>query len=197
MEIVERKETKTRTKSKPAPNADCQTSVCEKASLKMANAAKTMFTKRKKIVIVATMVALLCVTVYFNFTLNNGNPIQTSAVETNMFATFRNNRADERARDIMVYENLVATSANAQTVATAEARLLEIRANVAFETAAESMILTEGFEDVLVNRTSGFVNVLIRRAENIDRTQAIKIMSILQTIQPGLDIDSVHISVMR
>jgi len=227
MEIVERKETKTkptpRTIAIPTTSQTMSEEVTKKpvvaigepceekaealktspttlknAASNAGTAMKTMFTKRKKVLIVASMVALLCVTVYFNFALNTGDaPPAGAQVQTCMFTTFRNNRANERTRDIMVYENLVATSQNATTVAAAEARLLEIRANVAFENNAEGLIMAAlGFSDIIVNRTNGFVNVLVRRPENITRTQAVLIMSTLQTIQPGLDIDSVHISMM-
>ena len=160
---------------------------------------KTLFTKRKKLLILSTMFALLCVTGYLNFTLNNKTVIDEpiSAVEANVFNVFRTQRADERTRDILVYENLM-TSANAETVASAELKLREIRANVEFETTAEGLILTqEQFDDLLVNRTNGFVNVLIKRAENITSEQACKIMSILQSVQSDLDIENVYISIME
>jgi hypothetical protein len=188
MEIVERTETKTKVTAKLGG-----------VMTRTGAAFKTLFTKRKKLLILSTMFVLLCVTGYLNFALNSGNAVNTggAAAETNLFTMFRNTRADERTRDIMVYENLVATSNNAETVRSAEAKLLEIRENVAFETAAEGLILAEQYDDVIVNRANGFVNVLIKRSENIDRTQAIKIMTILQSIQRDLDIDNVYISIME
>ena len=163
-------------------------------------AVKTLFTRRKKLVVLTAMVALLCVTIYFNFALNSGRGADIPAgggTQVCMFTTFRNNRAAERTRDIMVYENLMATSASAETRASAESRLLEIRANVAFETTAEGLIMAEQLGDIIVNRANGFVNVLIRREGNITHTNAIKIVSILQTIQPSLDIDSIHINIVE
>jgi hypothetical protein len=193
MEIIERKETKK-----------------EKRGLKLGGSMgkaragiKTLFTKHKKMLILSTMFVLLCVTGYLNFALNN-TPIKTGSnvtTETSLFGTFRMTRANERTRDVMIYENLIATSTNAATVSSAEAKLLEIRENVAFETSAEGLIMTNGavydYEDVIVNRSNGFVNVLIKRAENIDRTQAIQIMSLLQSLQQDLDIDNVYISIME
>jgi len=159
---------------------------------------KNLFTKQKKLVVVGAMVLLLGVTVYFNFALNREDSFPAgSEVQVNLFENFRNNRADERTRDIMVYENLAATSANAETVTNAEARLLEIRANVAFETSAEGLIMGRQLGDVIVNKANGFVNVIIRRPNNIDRTDAIWIMSTLRTLVPSLDIDDVHISFME
>jgi len=194
MEIVQR-ETKKRTKGESGLKL-------RGAMSKTGASFKTLFTKKKKLLILSTMFALLCVTGYLNFTLNNQRFIADepiSAVETNMFNVFRTQRADERTRDILVYENL-RTSANAETVASAEAKLAEIRANVEFESTAEGLILVqEGYADILVNRTNGFVNVLIKRAENITSEQAVKIMTILQScsLNGQLDIDNVYISFME
>ena len=189
MEVIERKETKTKSKGSLKLGT---------AMSKAGTGVKTLFTKRKKLLVLGTMFVLLCVTGYLNFALNSKS-VNTSAgmVETNLFTMFRTTRADERTRDILVYENLIATSTNAATVASAEAKLLEIRENVAFETSAEGLILAESYDDVIVNRTNGFVNVLIKAGENITRQQAIKIMSILQSIQADLDIDNVYISIME
>jgi len=190
MEVIEKTETKTK-KAKG-------TNKLSGAMHRTGGAFKSLFTKHRKFLILAVLVVLLCVTGYLNFTLNSGKAVDTSATaQTNVFTMFRNTRADERTRDIMVYENLIATSTNADTVASAEAKLLEVRENVAFETAAEGLILAESYDDVIVNRTNGFVNVLLKRDSNIDRTQAVKIMSILQSVQPGLDIDNVYISIME
>ena len=211
MEIVERKETKPRQVAKPANlepaklepakkamEIEEKKEIKEPALKKTGGAVKRLFTKRKKLVIISAMVALLCVTVYFNFALNGRGPSQETGgnVQVCMFTTFRNNRANERARDIMVYENLIATSQNAETVAAAEARLLAIRADVAFETNAENLMLTIGHAESIVNRTNGFVNVILRRDYQIDRAQAIQILSTLRTIKPDLDVDSMHINIM-
>jgi len=180
MEIVERNETKA------------------KGNLKLGSGVKTLFTKRKKMLVLCTMFVLLCVTGYLNFAMNKSNSTvntSSSIVETNTFNMFRMTRADERTRDIMVYESLKSSS-NASTVASAEAKLIEIRSNVAFETAAEGLIMKYGFEDVIVNKANGFVNVLIKAPQNITQTQATQIMTTLQSVRSDLDIDNVHISIM-
>jgi len=201
MEIIERKETKSKTKAvTAAADATGEQGTLTRTKTRVGGAVKTLFTKKRKFLILGTMFVLLCVTGYLNFALNSNNTLRTGGghqIESDLFTMFRNTRADERTRDIMIYENLIATSANAETVASAEARLLEIRGNVAFETAAEGLILAEQYDNVLVNKSNGFVNVLIKRDSNIDRIQAIKIMSILQSVKPGLDIDNVFISIME
>jgi len=200
MEIVQQKETKAVTKTAPVEISGEPTLVKAKTNpIKRVGAGfKTLFTKKRKFLILTSMFVLLCVTGYLNFALNKA-PSQYTGGQANqsLFVMFRNARADERTRDILIYENLIATSTNAETVLSAEAKLMEIRANVAFETAAEGLILAEQYDDVLVNRSNGFVNVLIKKDSNIDRIQAVKIMSILQSIQPDLDIDNVYISIME
>ena len=159
---------------------------------------KTLFTKKRKFVILAGMLVLLCVTGYLNFALNSSSVPINADVTTDLFTMFRNTRADERARDIVIYESMIGNenySEESQT--SAQAKLFEIRANVTFENDAEHLILAEKYMDVIVNRSNGFVNVLLKKDSNIDRTQAIKIMSILQSVQPDLDIDNVFISIME
>jgi len=194
MEIVERKEIKNNTAIEAA-----EVGAKPGFGRRVGGAFKSMFTKKRKVVILASMFVLLCVTGYLNFALNKapavGGNVETN---TNLFNMFRNTRADERARDIMIYENMVGNSNySAASQTSAEAKLFEIRNNVAFETAAEGLILAESYADVIVNRSNGFVNVLLKKDSNIDRTQAIKIMSILQSVQPDLDIDNVFISIME
>ena len=191
MEVIERKEVKN--------NAVCEAGEKPGFGKRVGGAFKTMFTKKRKVVILASMFVLLCVTGYLNFALNNSSPVGGKIeTNTNLFNMFRNTRADERARDIMIYENMIGNSNySAESQASAEAKLFEIRANVTFETAAEGLILAQNYADVIVNRSNGFVNVLLKKDSNIDRTQAIQIMSILQSIQPGLDIDNVFISIME
>lgn len=192
MEVVEHNEIQTQTQAK---SGNKLTGAMHRAG----GAVKNLFTKHRKLLILSTLFVLLCVTGYLNFALNSGRTVDTSASagQVNVFTMFRNSRADERTRDIMVYQNLKDTSTNAATVAAAEAKLLEISENVAFETNAESLIMMENYDDVIVNRSNGFVNVILKRDSQIDRTQAIKIMSILQSIQPDLDIDNVYISIME
>jgi len=195
MEIVQQTDTKTKTKGEKKLKLGT-----EKAMEKSGGGIKNLFAKKKKLLVLSTMFLLLCVTGYLNFTMNNQRTIETgggATTQANLFNTFRMTRADERARDIMIYENLMATSTNAETILNAEQKLMEIRTNVAFETSAEGLILAERYDDVIVNKSNGFVNVLIKRDQNIDRIQAIKIMSILQSIQPDLDIDNVFIAIME
>jgi hypothetical protein len=115
-------------------------------------------------------------------------------VDNNLFNQFRTGRASDRARDIAIYEYLLAESESAETRANAESRILEIRANMEFEIVAENLIQAHGFQNVIVNRMNGFVNVLVKPDSNLTREQAIKIMTALISIDPTLDIDSVYIS---
>jgi hypothetical protein len=116
---------------------------------------------------------------------------------------FRTTRDSERQRDINLYENIMATQTDEGLVNAAFNKLEIIRANAKIETDCEGLLLQDkefnGYLDILVNRTAetGFMNVIIKRAENISREQACTIMSHLVTICPTLDIDEVHISVIE
>jgi len=200
MEIVQ-KET---TKAKP------------RGKMKLANtmhktggAFKSLFTKRKKLLVLSTMFALLCVTGYLNFTLNNKTIVDepVMAQEASLFTMFRTTRDSERQRDINLYTNIMETfRGDDEKVNAAQATLDKIRLNANMEAEAEGLLMMDsvynGYLDILVNRTmeTGFLNVIIKRAENISPEQACTIMSHLQTVT-GMNaedlVDLVHVSVIE
>ena len=158
-----------------------------------------MFTKKRKVLILVGLFVLLIVTGYLNFTLNKDTPAGAAAsTQVNVFTSYRNTRADERAGDTLIYQSIIGNSNySAAAQASAEQSLLDLRTNMAFETQSEGLILMEGYSDCIVNRSNGFINVLIQRDTNIDSTQAAKVMSILRSVDPTVDIDDVYISIMQ
>ena len=160
-----------------------------------------LFTKKaRKIWIVAGMFVLLVVTGWLNFTMNNSSRQVGGGVqaETNLFALYRITRTNERAASEVVYQSMIGNqNYSTEAQANASAALLELQLNKEFEINAESQILLMlGFGDTVVSRSNGNVNVLIKHETNITRLQAAKIMEILQSIDPDLDIDNVFVSVV-
>ena len=80
----------------------------------------------------------------------------------------------------------------------AERRKSEIRNEINFENAAEGLIRFEGFQDVIVNKNEGNINVIIRNPEEITQTQADRVKMILDSVMEAkIDIDNIFISVIR
>ena len=165
---------------------------------------KGMFTRRRKLMILSAMFALLVVTGYLNFTLNNRTPEVGGGGGTagtqHLFVMFRQTRAAERESQMRILENIaLATSGySEQARQQAEQRKLELIAEMQFESAAEGMIVAAGFRDAVVQKNGGNVNVLIRHNENITDVQAAQIKTILDHIaNRTIDIDNIFISVVE
>ncbi|MDR0975724.1 MAG: SpoIIIAH-like family protein [Christensenellaceae bacterium] len=163
---------------------------------------KKMFSKRgQKVMLLVGLFALLGVTGYLNFTLNQPTPVEAGATEqANLFAMFRNNRSDERASNIAVLQSMVGNeNYTAEQQENAKAQILELQSAIEFENATETLILAQNYNDAVVSKTGANINVLLKAPENITRTQASQIFGILKSCTPdnSLDIDNVFISVIQ
>ena len=74
-----------------------------------------MFSKKKKIIILTIMVALLVVTGYLNIALNN-NVTQPTSTTSNMdfYDSYRADRESSRQSAILYYEGIIADSTSSQ-----------------------------------------------------------------------------------
>jgi len=162
---------------------------------------RAAFSKRRKVMILAGMFVLLIVTGYLNFALNNNSaPPVGGGAGQNMFNVFRQNRADERASQIQILTAMATNDSGFTEAERADAarQKLQLMDIISFETSAEGLIVQQGFQDVVVNKNAGNINVLIRNPENINQQEANKIKLILDTVYQGtIDIDNIFISVIR
>jgi hypothetical protein len=140
----------------------------------------------RKVMLLTGLLALLVVTGYLNFKLNqkavdvNGK-LNAKNEQTNLFQMFKDNRIDARTSRKLILQDLIASSASsAEAKANAEAELFALEAEIAFETKAESDILTQcGFADAVVSKSGANINVLIKSAEVLQQQQVNKICAIL------------------
>jgi len=83
-------------------------------------------TKKKKIVILSVMVALLLVTGFVNVALNSslsdGRVTETSTSSASFYATYRSEREATRTQEIQFYDSIIA-SASSSTTAKEEAEV--------------------------------------------------------------------------
>ena len=153
---------------------------------KTKNFFKTLFGKKaRKIALMTGLLALLVVTGYLNFTLNQNavNVNADSKLETNMFITLKENRKDARQARQLLLQDIIAnagTSAEARTQA--EAELKALANEIAFETNAESLIAAEcGYDDVIVSKNDNKLNVILKTKDEITTENLQKIMKIMAT----------------
>ena len=174
---------------------------------KMKNFFSTFFSKKvRKIALMTGLLALLVVTGYLNFTLNQ-NAVSINAgskTETNMFVTLKENRTDSRTAQQMLLQEIVANS-NASQAARNEAQtaLTTLAETIAFENNTENLIAAQcGYDDVIVSRNGNKLNVIVKSSESeISNENLQKIMKILanamnkERLEPENG-DALYISIM-
>ena len=109
----------------------------QKFSGKIKNFFGALFSKKvRKIALMTGLLALLVVTGYLNFSLNQ-NAVSINAAsktETNMFITLKENRTDARMAQQLVLQEIVANaSASAEARQEAEAALTALAETIAYE----------------------------------------------------------------
>ncbi|MBO4823470.1 MAG: SpoIIIAH-like family protein [Clostridia bacterium] len=142
--------------------------------------------KVRKIALMTGLLALLVVTGYLNFSLNQ-KAVSINAgskTETNMFVTLKENRADSRTAQQMLLQEIVANQAASEEArAEAQTALTNLAETIAYENNTENLISAQcGYEDVIVSRNGNKLNVIVKSAESeISNENLQKIMKILAT----------------
>ncbi len=152
---------------------------------KMKNFFGAIFNKKaRKIALMTGLLALLVVTGYLNFTLNQ-NAVSINAgskTETNMFVTLKENRADSRLAQQMLLQEIVANQAASEDArAEAQTALTSLAETIAYENNTENLISAQcGYDDVIVSRNGTKLNVIVKSTESeISNENLQKIMKIL------------------
>lgn len=156
---------------------------------------KKPLSKRKKIIILSVMVALLLVTGYVNVALNSSlssKTTPTSTTSANFYATYRTEREATRTQEIQFYDSIL-TSASSSESAKKEAeagkkQLIELMEK---ELVTEGIIRGKGFSDAIVSSSSSNVNVFVQSAE-LSKAEVAQIASVV-TRQLGCELDKVII----
>ena len=176
--------------------------------LRKEGGSKMKFTKRKKIYILVGMFALLAVTGYLNFTLNRGGtPTGGGGFQSSQtfFTTFHAQRADERTASIAILTNMSAADSgySAEIRANAAQQLLTLLAAIQYENTVEGLIKAQDFDDAIVMKTNGNVNVVVKSDADKDKQKEV-VPNILKVIRDQwgtetfgeFDIEKVYVSFM-
>ncbi len=153
-------------------------------------------TKKKKIVILSVMVALLLVTGFVNVALNSslsdGRVTETSTSSASFYATYRSEREATRTQEIQFYDSIIA-SASSSTTAKEEAEVnkMALIAQMEKELVTEGIIKGKGFADCVITTSSNNVNVFVKSAE-LSKEEVAQITSIVVT-QLNVDLDKIII----
>lgn len=141
-------------------------------------------TKKKKIIVLSCMIALLAVTAVFNFVfttenvIDSGEPVSSSA---SYFSQYRTERLTTRNEELLQLDAIIASAeVNSVEYNDALAMKTSLTANTEKEMLLENLIRAYGFEDavVMIGLESQNVNV-IAKSEELLTEDAIKIYTIV------------------
>ncbi|MBR2614051.1 MAG: SpoIIIAH-like family protein [Clostridia bacterium] len=144
-------------------------------------------TKKKKIIVLASMVALLAVTAVFNFVFTNGTlgNIDLPVTANSYFAEMRAERVSSRSESLTQLDAII----NASEVSSSErSDALKLKTQLTAiteqEMLLETLIKAYGFEDCVVTMgvNSSNVNVMVKTSD-LTQEDAILIYSIIEEEQ--------------
>ncbi len=149
--------------------------------------------KRKKVIILSCMIALLAVTAVLNFVLS-GNSVNIDSTSAAYFTEYRSQRSSSRNQQILQLDKIIQDSSDDSAVKEdALNQKLQLTAITETELKLETLIKAYGYEEVVVtmNITSPNVSVIVKDAE-FDQDDAVKIFNLLVT-ESNVDAENVSI----
>lgn len=155
-----------------------------------------MFTKKKKIVVLVSMVALLVLTGFLNLTLNKQAISTTSTEESystqSFFESYRVDRNTSREQQVLYYKAVLESeNSTEEAKKEAEKNLSQMAAKQEQELVLEGYILAKGFNDAVVSFTDSYVNVMVKSSE-LNDAQVAQIVEVVQE-QTAKSIDNIKI----
>jgi len=151
--------------------------------------------KKKKMVILATMFVLLVVTGYLNIVLNNNATTVTNSenvVTGNFFTTYRMDRQSTRDEEMAYYDAIIASATSStEAKANAETKKQNLVASMEMELVTEGLIKAKGFEDVIVTSSNNVINVIVKSPE-LKSNEVAQIVSIVKE-QSNVSVDNIKI----
>ena len=161
------------------------------------------FTKRRKIYILVGMFVLLAVTGYLNFALNGdatrvGGDLNKG--KQDIFLMFRETRTAERNANKAILQ-AISESENYTVTARdqAAAQLFELMQTISFEDNCETLILAQGFANVVVTRSGNDnVTILLKNPIQLEEFEVANILSVVQNKFIGeFDVEKVFLSIIE
>lgn len=138
-------------------------------------------TKKKKIIVLSCMIALLAVTAVFNFVLTNKETENGVVTTANYFSQYKTERTTTRNEQLLQLNEIIASDA-ATEEAKQEAVELKMKITEAMENELmlEYLMKTQGYSNVAVTigTTTESVNVIVQDQE-LDQDDAIKIYTVV------------------
>ena len=149
--------------------------------------------KKKKIIVLSSMIALLVATAVFNFVLSGSTNVE-GVTATSYFSEYKSQRSSSRNEQILQLDKIIAeANEDSEVKETALAQKMQLTALTEQELRLETLIKAYGYEEVVVtmNLSSPNVNVVVKD-NDFDQADAVKIYSIL-TQENNVDAENINI----
>ena len=149
--------------------------------------------KKKKIVILSCMIALLSITAVLNFVLS-GSDTYGDTTSTAYFSEYRTQRLSSRNEQILELDKIIAESEEGSQIHTsALEQKMQLASLTEQELRYESLIKAYGYEEVVVTMSlnSPNVSVVVKDTE-FDQADAVKIYNVL-TQENSIDSENINI----
>ncbi len=139
-----------------------------------------MLTKKKKILILCGMVALLVVTGCLNLFLTRANDnVPTSTYESaSLLTSYRASKKETRDNMLSMYNSIIKTSTDTEQITETNALIKSLASKMEKETVLEGMIMAAGFEDAVVTDSDGSYTVMVK-SNGLNADEVAKILAIL------------------
>ncbi len=139
--------------------------------------------KKKKILLLSVMVALLVVSGVMNFVLNtNTTPVtgeEDALSASSFFSAFRTDREATREQTMLELDAIISSADTSESAKTAaEDMKLKMCANMQTEFDIETLIKAKGFSEAVVTIGTQNINVLVNDA-TLDSAEVAQILSIV------------------
>lgn len=156
---------------------------------------------KKKIVIICSMVVLLVAAAYLNVLITQKNtqtaskPIgDENSTVVSFFTSYRSARDASRQESFMYYDSIInSETASVAAIASAEDKRQELVGFTETELVLEGLIKAKGFEDAVVTISTANVNAIVKKAGELDQTDAAQILSII-TAETGVTASKVIVT---
>ena len=145
-----------------------------------------MLSKKKKIVILCGMIALLVLTGVLNVFLNtsaSGKDMPTNGEVTygDFFATYRTDRQATRNQSIEYLDAMITSaSSSEEVIAQAQEKKIALVDMMNKEQTLEGLIKAQGYTDCIVTMSTDNLNCIVKTSE-LDETKVAKILNTLVT----------------
>lgn len=150
--------------------------------------------KKRKIIVLSCMIALLVATATLNFVLSGNSVYQDNLTSTGYFAQYRSQLSSQRNEQLLQLDKIINESEDDSTVKNeATTQKMQLLAITEQELRLESLIKAYGYDEVVVTMSVNSPNVsVVVKEDSFEQSDAVKIYNLLAS-ESNIDAENVNI----